>query len=68
MMGFTKIKEFLFKCDTCGKEVESGIINISGHWAECAGKQTMDSVNKISNTPLTTEDKLEQVKKLFGIH
>lgn len=67
MMGFTLIKEYLFKCDTCGKEVPSGITNLSGHWAECFGKETMDSVNKIDNMPLRIEDKMDLWKQLFKI-
>jgi len=42
---FERIGEHLFKCTTCGKEVPSGIINISGHWASCSGKELMDKIH-----------------------
>ncbi len=35
---FERVRDFVYKCKTCGKEVPSGIVNISSHWAECTGK------------------------------
>ena len=33
---FIQVGEHIFKCQKCGKLVNSGIINISDHWASCA--------------------------------
>ncbi len=35
---FEKVRDFVYKCKTCGQEVPSGIVSISGHWSECTGK------------------------------
>lgn len=67
MMGFTFIKDYLFKCDTCGKEVPSGITNLANHWAECYGKDTIDNLHKIDNMPLRIKDKMDLFKQLFKI-
>lgn len=73
MNGFEPIGEHTFdapryfKCVTCGATVPSGIINLSGHWAECAGKGVMENVNKISNMPLSVKDKMDLIKKEFSI-
>lgn len=56
-----------YRCTTCGTTVPSGIINISGHWAECAGKGMIDAIRKIDKMPLATKDKMDLVKKQFNI-
>lgn len=56
-----------YKCTTCGATVPSGIINLSGHWAECGGKEMVEAVKKIDNMPLRVEDKMDLVKKQFNI-
>ena len=43
---FEKAGDFLYKCKTCGKEVPSGIINLSGHWADCTGKSFTEGLMK----------------------
>ena len=47
---FVQVGEHLFKCQKCGKLVDSGIINISDHWASCTAP-TID---------LRTEDKAHE--------
>ena len=48
MESFKMIKEGLFKCKTCGKEIPSGIFNISGHWVDCTGKDFYQEIIKIA--------------------
>lgn len=74
MMGFELIGEHptfdtprFYKCTTCEAVIPSGIINISGHWAECAGKGMMDAIHKIDKMPLSTKDKMDLVKNNFNI-
>lgn len=67
MLGFTLISEHTVKCDTCGKELPTGIIGISSHWAECAGKAQMDFVNKVAKSNLAVKDKMDLIKKEFNI-
>ena len=43
---FEKVKEFVFRCKTCGEEVPSGIVNISGHWTKCTGKEFTQAIMK----------------------
>lgn len=48
-----------FECETCGQRVERGIVNISGHWVECAGKDFAQALLKTrteKNEPLTLTD------------
>jgi len=61
--GFEQIADHLFKCETCGKIVESGIVNISGHWAECSGKQFAEGLLElmINKGKVTTQD-IEKLK------
>lgn len=54
-------------CKVCGARVERGIINVSSHWAACAGKQQMNFINKVDKSNLRLEDKMSLVKKEFGI-
>ena len=42
--SFRLIREGVLQCKTCGREVPSGIFNISGHWAECTGKDFTKAV------------------------
>lgn len=56
-----------YSCKTCSTVVPSGIVNLSGHWAECTGKQTMDNVHKIDAMPLRVKDKMDLIKKQFNI-
>jgi hypothetical protein len=66
--GFSFIEsEDLFMCNDCGQKVQRGILNISGHWANCAGKETMDKVNKIDKMPLSLKDKMDIIKQVFKI-
>ena len=64
---FERIGEHLFRCKTCGAEVESGIINISGHWVNCSGKRQFDNIMKIKDMPLAIDDKMDLVKKEMNI-
>jgi len=46
-------------CETCGKEIPTGILNISSHWAECGGKGFYESLLKMAEEKegkLTEED------------
>lgn len=65
--GFEQIGEHLFKCSHCNAEIKSGIINISGHWANCAGKPTIENVYKIGKTNLPTSDKMDLLKNILNI-
>ena len=67
MDSFGSIGEHLFRCKDCGAEVESGIINISGHWAECSGKSVVENVMKIDRMSLAVEEKMNLVKNEFGV-
>jgi len=64
---FERIGDYLYRCKTCGKEVESGIINISGHWAECTGKGLVENIKKIDAMPLSVSDKMDLVKNETNI-
>jgi len=55
------------ECKICGARMERGIINVSGHWVECKGKETMEKINKIAYFPLYPNDKLALIKQLFNI-
>ncbi len=61
--SFEKIGPHLLKCKTCGKEVKTGIVNISTHWCSCTGKEFYDALieNAKANTKLTPDD-------IFKIH
>jgi hypothetical protein len=68
MDSFIKIKEGLYKCKTCGQEVESGIRSISNHWGSCTGKEftaNLMELYKQKNGKLTEEDidKLKTAEK-----
>lgn len=68
MFGFTSMNDDRnFKCDTCGCIVSRGIINISEHFVNCAGKgfyaALMDKAAE-KNGKLTEED----VSELRNIH
>ena len=74
MNGFELIGEHptfdtlrFYRCTTCNAVIPSGIINLSGHWAECAGKGMMDNIHKIDRIPLDVKDKIDLVKKQFNI-
>lgn len=65
MLGFTLVTDCLFRCDTCGELVQSGISTISGHWVKCAGKESFDKVNKINKMSLKVDDKIDLIKHVF---
>ena len=45
------------KCKTCGKEMPTGIIGISGHWVQCTGKGFYKALmEKAVHEDLTVED------------
>ena len=45
------------KCKTCGKEMLTGIIGISGHWVECTGKNFHTALMKMAEKKkIKTED------------
>lgn len=45
------------KCKTCGKEMPTGIIGISGHWVQCTGKEFHTALmKKAEKKKITTED------------
>lgn len=54
-------------CGICGEMVERGIVNYSSHWVEKHGQDKMDFVNKVADSPLTTEQKISLIKNEFGI-
>lgn len=54
-------------CGICGEMVERGIANYSNHWVEKHGKEKMYFVNKVADSPLTTEQKMSLIKTEFGI-
>lgn len=60
-------KEDHIECKICGEKVPFGIISVSGHWAKCQGKDTMDFVNKVAESSLISEDKIDLVKNEFNI-
>lgn len=65
MMGFKQVGRWLWECETCGAHVESGIINLSGHWAECAGKGfTKALIEQAGQDPISERD----VEKLKDQH
>ena len=46
------------KCCTCGQLVPRGILNLSGHWCDCTGKdfyKALDQTYQVNNN-LTIED------------
>jgi len=65
--SFEKVRDFVYRCKTCGEEVPAGIINISGHWAKCTGKDKMDFINKVANSSLYIDDKMDLIRKEFNI-
>jgi len=54
-------------CDICGEKILRGIISVSTHWAETHGKQQMDFIHKVANSPLEIKDKMDLIKKEFGL-
>lgn len=54
-------------CKVCGATVQRGIISVSSHWAECAGKEQMDFINKVAQSNLKIEDKMSLIKKQYSI-
>jgi hypothetical protein len=68
-MGYYPVEgqEFMRECVTCGAIVPTGIISLSGHWAECGGKGLVDSIKQIDSMPLSVEDKMDLVKTTFNI-
>jgi len=76
MNGFELITEIdendfatprFYRCTTCDAVLPSGIITLSGHWAECAGKGFVDNIKKIDKIPLSVKDKMDLVKNNFNI-
>lgn len=55
------------ECEICGEMVERGIVSYSNHWVEKHGSK-MDFVNKVDQSCLSVNDKMELIKKEFGIH
>jgi hypothetical protein len=53
------------ECGVCGERVERGIITVSEHWSNCSGKEFMDKIHKITNSPDAIKEKMDKVKKLF---
>lgn len=65
MMGFTQIERNLFKCDTCGEEVPSGIANISGHWVRCEGKEFSKELFSSFISGTLSLSKLEELRSKY---
>lgn len=63
---FTTLR--FYKCTTCGEVLPSGIITLSGHWAECTGKGMMDNIHKIDSMALAVKDKMDILKNKFNIN
>ena len=55
--GFTLIGNFRARCDTCGKVLPTGMVSLSGHWNECAGKGMKEGLIKF----------FEDKKQWYGI-
>jgi len=54
-----------YKCETCGKEMPTGIITISAHWSECEGKGFYEALLKKAEEKkgrLTKED-IDEIKQ-----
>lgn len=51
-MPFKSVGDSTFICKTCGEEVESGISNISDHWANCNGKNFHNTIAGQMNCPV----------------
>lgn len=62
MDRFKHIGENKFQCSSCGEVVPSGIINISGHWAKCEGKEFSDAL--INRRELSGKITLQDVNYL----
>lgn len=76
MNGFeliTEIKEGdfdtprFYKCTTCNAILPSGIVSLANHFAECTGKELVESLKKIDSMQLSTKDKMDLVKNNFNI-
>lgn len=46
---FEQIEDFKFKCKKCGTKLDSGIINISGHYIKCKGKDLHKAIKGMHN-------------------
>ena len=69
MDNFKQIGEFLWKCESCGAEVKSGIANIAGHWVSCTGKDFTKALLKAredKGRSLTTKEGDEIRKRHFN--
>ena len=58
MYRFKEIGDNQFECENCKTIVQSGIFNISDHWAKCAGKEFHESIIslRIEKGALTLND------------
>ncbi len=55
-----------YECKTCGEVVPSGIINISGHWVKCAGKDFLNDIIKAANNKTLTVDKVNELTEKYS--
>jgi hypothetical protein len=56
------------ECHICGAMVKRGIANYSQHWVDNHSNGKMDFVNSVDKSQLLIEDKMELIKKEFGIN
>jgi len=65
-LGFERVENGMFKCETCGAEVPAGIINLANHWNDCAGKGQVEALMKLreqKGSALTLEDIDKAIKE-----
>ena len=64
MYGFKEIGGNQFECNNCKMVVPSGIFNISGHWADCEGKEfTKALIDKRTTSGKLTLNDVDELQK-----
>ena len=59
---FELIGDNTAKCNTCGRVIPTGIVNISGHWVQCTGKEFHITLMKMAEKKKTTIEDIEELR------
>lgn len=62
MEDFEDIAPFKVRCKNCGAILETGILNLSDHWAACGGKDFYNALMELAKKSQLTEENLDRLK------
>lgn len=62
MNGFTQAGKYLWKCDTRGTKVESGMVRIAEHWNNCTGKGFKEALMEAAGENELTLEKVKDIR------